>query len=536
MNDTSKAITSESGGLRGPAQGIPSSIALPKGKIPAVVSYPSTGIVVAPPFMAKAITDGKKNLLVLPREVDIAPGQYVLLSQRKALAVVEIGKHEVFTTETELLAREGDHLIGKVLKDEWGEVQVSWAYGPWHAWAIKSLEVFSEPKGTNVIAGVSTLVRDVEITTESEAEKASIRITDRTKELIEKIKDVKNYSADKMTDAQLRDDFRILLAWFSAQQKNPEGFEYDLWTIEDLLKKVLKELMKRGPEAIRFNPNGMKPNVKKFFLRVAGQVGVPETMMKRLNLSSDTDPESLSLQELLAAHWQLHGLYSDKKFDRGAKGWSTEDIVNLHAKVVDMLFLKGKDHPAPPDNGLDDLSEDFEDSIDEQRVDWTKEPSKSVTKSEFSIINRSGVKRGSVIKVADVLQHFKDFKMRKPYIYLVGGLANHGETDGDIDVLVNDDEETPVWMQDVIAFRLGRALPTELSKRLHVHFDRDRGPFTNFVELYDLRAERVNPDNEVKEMGLSDDDESGNFSDLREYVYQQEVEKNWEPDDEEVKK
>ena len=535
METTNKAITSESGGIRAPAQGLLGSIELPKGKTPEVIEAPADGLVVAPPFMAKAILDGKKSLLVLPRDVEIAPGSYTLLSLRKAIGVVEIGEHKIYKTEAELLTDEGLHLVSKILKDEWGEVQFSWSAGPWHAWAIKSAKSFDEPVETNVTAGVGVIVRDVQLVVENQVvESASKeRARCRAKAMAQKIQDVKNYKASEMTDPQLRDDFRILLAWYSTWQRDPENFEYDLPTIEGLLQKVIKELVKRGPEVIKFNPRGMKPSVKKFFLRVAGGLKIPETMMKKVDLSPETDPEQMTVAELVTAHWELHGLYNEKKYEKGAKGWSTEDIVNLHAKVVDNLFDKGKAHPAPPDNGLDDLSEDFEDNSDEQKVDWTSPPDKAAAKRELATINRSGVKRGKVIKLLDVLQHFKDFKIRKPYIYLVGGLANHGETDGDIDVLVNDTEDAPEWLRSVIEFRLGRALPTELSKRLQVHFDRARGPFTNFVELYDLRAERVNQGNEVKEMSLKIVEAEGEgFVDLRESVYDQAIEKNWEPDEE----
>ena len=40
-----------------------------------------------------------------------------------------------------------------------------------------------------------------------------------------------------------------------------------------------------------------------------------------------------------------------------------------------------------------------------------------------------------------------------------------------------------------------------------MHFDRRRGPFTKFVELYDLVVERMNEKNEIKEMRDSSGDE-----------------------------
>jgi hypothetical protein len=230
-------------------------------------------------------------------------------------------------------------------------------------------------------------------------------------------------------------------------------------------------------------------------------------MYKRLALTPASDPDEMSVAELLAAHWQLHELYLELPLGKLKGKWTTEDVVNLHARVVDQLFDEGKPHPPPPDTGLDDLSSDFESHSDEQENTWTEPPVDKIEKREMAIINRSGEVQGEVIKVDEILPHFKDFKLRKPYIYLVGGLANHGSTRGDIDVLVSDSDETAPWIRDIVEFRLGRSLPASLSKRLHVHFDRERGPFTNHIELYDLCVERINPDNEVKEMRSDKDEE-----------------------------
>lgn len=320
-------------------------------------------------------------------------------------------------------------------------------------------------------------------------------------ELAEKIEDVENYDESKATDAQLRDDFRIVLAWYATWKRSPDAFKYDLETIEKLLRKIVKELVRRGPDVIRFNPRGMAASVRSFFQRVAREVRVPQAMYKALKLAPDTDPEKLTAKELDVAHKQLHELFSrEAQSQQAVEGWSTEDIVNLHARLVDRMYqLGGGGHPPPPDNGLDELSADFE-RFAEKQPQWWMIAAEKLQKSEYAEINRSGDKQGPVLKLEDVLQHFKTFKMRRPYVSLVGGLANHGETEGDIDILVNDTAEMPEWMKDVIAFRIGRALPAEIAKRVSLHFDRERGPFTNHVELYDLHCERVNPTNEIKEM------------------------------------
>jgi len=318
-----------------------------------------------------------------------------------------------------------------------------------------------------------------------------------------KIRDPKTYDASKVSDAVLRDDHRLTLAYYANWKKDPKGFKYDLETIELLLRKILKEAVRRGPEVVRFNPKGMKPSVREFWERVAREVKLPEVMLKRVELAPDLDAGEMTTADLTEAHWRLHKLWRGPAEDRRRAGFSVEDVSNLHALITDELFERKVLHPPPPGDGLDDVSEDFE-RHEEKQPDYDVPPWEKVSKRDYAFIHSSGVKRGPEIKLDDVLPYFKTFKLRQPYVYLVGGLANRGATEGDIDILVKDTEELPEDFKHVVHFRLGRALPPELSERLEIHFDNFHGPFTNNVPLYDLTFERVNPQNEVKEMAAAD--------------------------------
>jgi len=84
---------------------------------------------------------------------------------------------------------------------------------------------------------------------------------------------------------------------------------------------------------------------------------------------SDTpwDPSHLedrASEQLVARHWDLH-------LEFRQPGRPTSALVNEHARIVDELFGRGVKHPAPPDNGLDDLSEDFEE-YESKQPDWTR--------------------------------------------------------------------------------------------------------------------------------------------------------------------
>lgn len=257
----------------------------------------------------------------------------------------------------------------------------------------------------------------------------------------------------------------------------------------------------------------------------------PEGNIKKIDLTPELDPSSLSISELKQAHWDLHLMYRKAAVGKPDEKFSTEDVVNLHARVIDELFNQGVKHPAPPDDGLDDTSSTFENHASEQ-PDWTK------VEKQYQTINPSGNVQGGKIELKEVLSYFDTFKLRKPYIYLVGGLANNGSTEGDIDILVKDSPDLPEDFKHALHFRLGRALPGELAERLSIHYDEFHGPFTNYVELFDLTFERVNPENVVKEMRQSliiepeegEDESEGLLLDEREKVYKQAAIECWEED------
>lgn len=356
-------------------------------------------------------------------------------------------------------------------------------------------------------------------------------VQDRESEL-EKIKDIKAYDPHSLKDDVLRDDFRIVLAWYSSWRSDPDNFIYSESVLRRLLAMILTEAKQRGPSVITFHPATMDRDVAGFFNSVARDVGIPsEQIEKKFSLAPDSDPEEMTTDELRQSHWSLHLMYRKASKDKSIPGFSIEDVVNLHSRIVDELFKQHIKHPAPPDDGLDDSSSTFEQNA-ELQPDWTK------LEKRYQQVVHSGNVKGEKVLLEDVLKNFETFKLRKPYIYLVGGLANHGWTEGDIDILVKDSPDLPEDFKQAIEFRLGRAMPGELASRMQVHYDDFHGPFTNHVELFDLTFERVNPKNEVKQMSDQtaepdeDDDPEDVMLDEREKCYKEAAEKNWEPDDE----
>ena len=141
---------------------------------------------------------------------------------------------------------------------------------------------------------------------------------------------------------------------------------------------------------------------------------------------------------------------------------------------------------------------------------YDPEPVRHVVKAALAKRNTGEIRPGSdseadPIQVADVLsQYEKPIFLRAPAVSLVGSLPVNGETKGDIDLLVHGplDEAT----RRVIEFRLGRALPPGLSKRVQFHDESLGGPFTDFANVYDLALVPRSDSRKIVQMQEKSDD------------------------------
>jgi len=170
------------------------------------------------------------------------------------------------------------------------------------------------------------------------------------------------------------------------------------------------------------------------------------------------------------------------------RGLSREDVVNAALFVLDEA--KRRDRDIKLDNALVD-------EVQQLRQKAAEDP-------EYATIHASGEEQGDVLKLDEVLSHLKSFKLRMPLLYLVGGLANRGETPNDIDLLIKG-PMSPA-LRHVLEFRIGRMFPPELSRRIQFLDDEFGGPFTRHVELADLVVE-MRPQFDVKQMALAKQDD-----------------------------
>lgn len=205
-----------------------------------------------------------------------------------------------------------------------------------------------------------------------------------------------------------------------------------------------------------------------------------------MKLDKNRNPKDMDNEALWYDDAILHYRYLKAKLEgQKYEGWSLEDFVNYHVRILQELKRKGLKHF------------DRDDDLDKDSKPFLK---------EYAPVHSSGAKLGERIFLEEIISHFKQFKLRKPYVYLVGGIVVNGSTEGDVDILVKDSVNLPPEFRHILEWRILRSFPSKYWNRFQFHYDNFHGPFTDFVELYDLTFERINygnqiirMDNEIKE-------------------------------------
>jgi len=111
------------------------------------------------------------------------------------------------------------------------------------------------------------------------------------------------------------------------------------------------------------------------------------------------------------------------------------------------------------------------------------------------------------IKLGDLLNYWnEDFRLRQPYVWVVGGIVIHGKTVGDVDILINEREEQDCELR----LRVENAIDKfKTLERITFHYDLEDcesffGPFTDNIPLYalTLRRKRVEEEPEYGKQAL----------------------------------
>lgn len=203
-------------------------------------------------------------------------------------------------------------------------------------------------------------------------------------------------------------------------------------------------------------------------------------------LDKNMDVENASKQDLVTAHFEVHRAWATFKRTGRYKDFSKEDIWNLHKRIADEMKRREMEHDSPMDSeGLEEIEfeqEEIEQLVEKQKS-WAEVlPSEKQDKEE--------------IKLSNVLKYFKPFRIAHPMVYLVGGLAIHGKTKGDIDIFIKAKKDDPITTP--LQFRIFRSLPKELQNRVQFLSEDSSGkniayPFTDYIPLYSLVANPIEP-------------------------------------------
>jgi hypothetical protein len=370
------------------------------------------------------------------------------------------------------------------------------------------------------------------------------------------IKNLATYDPTKVKTPQLKDDWRIVTAWYSQILMGRE-FTYSKEQVINVATLIFEELKKRD---IKFHPEEMKPNARELF-----------NIVSKGKLKKGKDLEDIHAQPGIILV-EPHG-------EQLIEGEKTLVVKSKKFNILDKVFLVIQGNTAMGAVEFGSVKEiDLEEFnklrgqhkiTEEERKKWWpdkekfwaykpsivikfKKPRKihrpkgtqTFIKSvklvgeddnrDLAEIIRSGERFGPNITLEDVLPHFKDFYITKPYIYLVGGLCNHPQdgTTGDIDILIRQRKPTSNEALPMV-FRVYRMFPREMWDRIQILWSNDDfGPFTNFIPLYDQLIERRQEDG--KQLVLMNEGEDGGMEPVIYPEFQEDADVPNEPTTEDV--
>ncbi len=177
-----------------------------------------------------------------------------------------------------------------------------------------------------------------------------------------------------------------------------------------------------------------------------------------LPISKNINVEDLTLKQLIFIHNILHVWEQKIKSGEKIRGWTKEDVFNLHELITKELSRRG----------------------------WIKTP----------IFSKNSVEK---ISLSDFLSKLpKRIRINPdnvPFIWLTGGLVNRGWTGGkhDIDVLIRIDQKDERFSKALL-----NLLPTNIADKLHFIWTNDTPKVGNATPLYHLELVRVDQNEDEK--------------------------------------
>lgn len=307
---------------------------------------------------ARLLWDGKKTLIVKARYYTDMIGKLLyVIDQRFAYAVVRLKKPFIFDVNDFEKYRDEHHITDEEKNKWWKDRKKLFGY------PFDIVYKYDTPRRIEYVKGTQTFVKNVKFLS-----------------YIEMIEDVSSYDPRQVPTEVLRDDWRIVCAWYSTKKGGGE-IKHSIETIINLAKLIHDELLKRGT---KFHPETMTPAALELYLKVIGKEGI---------------------------------------------------------------FITGSD------------------------------------------------KTESLRIMEPMLKEFKDFKIIKNFMSIVGSTVKHPENHfpNDIDIHVRMGEPNQ-YMKRAIEVRLLKMVPEELGEKLHFIWGDPEGSHDTFVPLYDLALVRTEPE------------------------------------------
>jgi len=125
-------------------------------------------------------------------------------------------------------------------------------------------------------------------------------------------------------------------------------------------------------------------------------------------------------------------------------------------------------------------------------------PTKEEADKMHKAIVISKIKRGVMSEMPEFLNEFKDFKVIKDFISMVGSQVknydNHKPNDIDLQIRLS---EPGSYLKRAVEVRVLKMLPEAIAKKIHFIWGDAEGAHDDFIPLYDLKLEKISPNQKI---------------------------------------
>lgn len=200
------------------------------------------------PNHAKMIWQGNKDIIIREKSYRFATNKpFYLIGGNECYGVVVLTKSSQITLNDFETLKNRHRITDDERKGWWPNKQVLYRYD------FVLVEKFETPRLVKVSDGSQTFLYDISFIGDPDN--------------LEEIDDMKKYNPSKLRTDQLKNNFRIALAWHTSKTKGVD-IPYSFGGIEKVLKLTFDELTNRG---IVFHPEKMDTLVKKIFDKISEQ-------------------------------------------------------------------------------------------------------------------------------------------------------------------------------------------------------------------------------------------------------------------------